>query len=117
MNKQIQSSIDDVRFKARLHYYENKRGLPHDEAVMRAKGGQAAPTNNEEKPMSKWAIRKAEREAREEAKKAHPLGLNECPFCKAAFFRKLNGKYEPIPMDHCCGFNFYFTKRLEGEQK
>ena len=41
---------------------------------------------------------------------AHPLGLESCPFCGAAFFRKLADKYEPIKMDHCdpCEKRFYY---------
>ena len=62
------------------------------------------------KPLSAWAAKKAERQAREDATKAHPLGLESCPFCSAAFFRKIGETYEPIKMDHCdpCGKRFWY---------
>ena len=106
----MKTSIEDKRYNARLNYYENKKGLPHDEAVRMAKGDEKTPSSNGDGQPSKWAQRQAEKKAKEEASKAHPLGLPQCPFCKAEFFRKVDGQYEPILMDNCapCAKRFYF---------
>ena len=73
-------------------------------------GVQPATPQNGDEPLSEWKKRQMERKARMEATQAHPLGLPKCPFCGAEYFRRFNGRTEPVKMDHCdpCAKRFYY---------
>ena len=119
--KQVTSKWKDPQYK-RAYQHEwatakfERRKVNHDNIAkllseIRRTNGKVEPLEPvSQKPMSTWALRKAERQAKEEATKPYELGLEQCPFCGAAFFRKVNDKYEPIKMNHCdpCAKRFYY---------
>lgn len=111
-------SAEVKRYQARLRYYHKVIGLPLEEAKKKAgpQNGSAPAQTTEggDQPMTEWKRRQLAKQKLAEAKIPHRLWLKECPFCEAAFFRRVNKKYLPIKMCQCeaCNLRFFWYKGL-----
>lgn len=112
----VKSTLEEKRYKARLGYYENKLGLPHEEAERRAGGGdkQSAPADptNGEQPLTSWQ----RRQAKKKAGQVQPLETDRCPQCGCEFLCRMPEDSEAAPesvkLPACpkCKIRFYFAQ-------